>query len=91
MSSAHDMAKWMKFHLSGGLDGRGHRVMSSATLRSTYKARNSISSTGISQYFSKPKIPHTTSEDNYALGWRNGHYRGIQFVISLQPIHCFLT
>ncbi|XP_062610694.1 uncharacterized protein LOC134272486 [Saccostrea cucullata] len=75
MSNAHDMAKWMKFHLSGGLNESGSRVMAQDTLKSTYKARNSISSSGISEYFSKPKVPHTTSEDNYALGWRNGHYR----------------
>lgn len=76
MSCAHDMAKWMKFHLSGGLNESGNRIMLSETLKSTYKARNSITSLGISKYFSKPKVPHTTSEDNYALGWRNGHYRG---------------
>ncbi|XP_011449649.3 uncharacterized protein [Magallana gigas] len=75
MSCAHDMAKWMKFHLSGGLNESGNRIMLSETLKSTYKARNSITSLGISKYFSKPKVPHTTSEDNYALGWRNGHYR----------------
>nr|XP_022329535.1 uncharacterized protein LOC111128280 [Crassostrea virginica] len=80
MSNAHDMAKWMKFHLSGGLNESGDRVMSSATLKSTYKPRNSISSLGISEYFSKPRIPYSTSEDNYALGWRTGHYRGYRIL-----------
>ncbi|XP_061190033.1 uncharacterized protein LOC133197863 [Saccostrea echinata] len=75
MSNAHDMAKWMKFHLSGGLNEHGSRVMQEETLKSTYKARNSISSSGISEYFSKPRVPHTTTENNYALGWRNGYYR----------------
>lgn len=49
MSCAHDMAKWMKFHLSGGLNESGNRIMLSETLKSTYKARNSITSLGISK------------------------------------------
>ncbi|XP_062610699.1 uncharacterized protein LOC134272491 [Saccostrea cucullata] len=75
MSNAHDIAKWMKFHLSGGLNESGSRVITQDTLKSTYNARNSISSSGISGYFPKPRVSHKTSEDNYALGWRNGHYR----------------
>ncbi|XP_033751010.1 protein flp-like [Pecten maximus] len=76
MSNAVDMTKWMMFHLNGGKNSAGHQVVDAHALASIYVPRNSIRSSTVGRYFTKPDVPVTTSENNYAFGWKNGFYRG---------------
>ncbi|XP_060082792.1 uncharacterized protein LOC132562079 [Ylistrum balloti] len=76
MSNAVDMTKWMMFHLNGGKNSAGHQVIDAHALASIYVPRNVIRSSTVGRYFTKPDVPVTTSENNYAFGWKNGFYRG---------------
>ena len=77
MSNAIDMAKWMNFHLSKGKNQQGIQVMDAEALESTHTPRNHIAKPSLSNYFSQPTVPVSTTESNYASGWKNGVYRGI--------------
>ncbi|XP_069137182.1 uncharacterized protein [Argopecten irradians] len=78
MSSANDMAKWMMFHLDKGRNSFSVKVVEERALAHTHKAHNTIAKSSISKYFTKPVVPHTHSQTNYALGWKNGYYRGYE-------------
>ncbi|XP_041369961.1 protein flp-like [Gigantopelta aegis] len=81
LSNANDMAKWLLFHLADGKNEDGLQVVDKSALADTYKARNTIGSTGaINKYFHRPAVPVTTSNDGYALGWKTGYYRGLPMV-----------
>ncbi|KAJ8302679.1 hypothetical protein KUTeg_019075 [Tegillarca granosa] len=76
MSNALDVAKWMKFHLNGGKNEAGHQIVDSDSLAYIYRPRNTIMSATVSKYFTKPKVPVTTTETSYGFGWKIGYYRG---------------
>jgi CubicO group peptidase (beta-lactamase class C family) len=76
MSTAEDYAKWMMFHLSGGQNQAGQQVMDRDVVTDMHRPRNTIKSASVAKYFTKPSVPVTTSENSYALGWKNGYYRG---------------
>ncbi|KAK3097217.1 hypothetical protein FSP39_007591, partial [Pinctada imbricata] len=80
MSSAVDMTKWMNFHLNGGKNEHGVQVVNKSSVESTHIARNHIVSSTVEKYFSQPKVPVSTSENNYAAGWKTGHYRGYRIL-----------
>ncbi|XP_041357757.1 protein flp-like [Gigantopelta aegis] len=71
--NAEDMAKWIKFHLNGGNDEKGTQLVDSAALQETYKPMMP-SLSGRRLY--KPKYPVDNFNPTYAMGWRNGLYRG---------------
>ncbi|XP_064608798.1 uncharacterized protein LOC135472974 [Liolophura sinensis] len=79
MSTAVDMTKWIKFHLSEGKNGTGHRVMSSRTIRKNHEAKVTMTSS-INKYITVPEFPTTFVVDRYAAAWRNGYYRGLETV-----------
>ena len=74
------MAKWMKFFLNNGKLPNGTRLVSASAFKNIIRPSNVIAKTYTSTYFTKPKIPVTTSQTGYSLGWRTGHYRG-EFII----------
>ncbi|OWF52839.1 uncharacterized protein LOC110447241 [Mizuhopecten yessoensis] len=80
MSSANDMAKWMMFHLDKGRNSFSVRVVDERALSHTHKAHNTIAKSSIFKYFTKPVVPHTRCQTNYALGWKNGYYRGYEIL-----------
>lgn len=80
MSTAVDMTEWIKFHLSQGKNGTGHRVMSSRTVRKNHEAKVPMTSS-INKYITVPDFPTTFVVDRYAAAWRNGYYRGMGAII----------
>ncbi|XP_052099039.1 gigasin-6-like [Mytilus californianus] len=86
LSSARDMAKWMKFYLDEGKLADGTRLISKEAFKDLTRPGNVIATTYTSTYFTKPKVPVTTSNTGYALGWRTGHYRGINIYIFIPVI-----
>ncbi|XP_063435302.1 uncharacterized protein LOC134716321 isoform X2 [Mytilus trossulus] len=80
LSSARDMAKWMKFYLDEGKLANGTILISKDAFKDLTRPENIIATTYTSSYFTKPKVPVTTSNTGYALGWRTGHYRGYKML-----------
>ncbi|XP_019628311.1 PREDICTED: uncharacterized protein LOC109472883 [Branchiostoma belcheri] len=74
VSNALDMARYMNFHLSGGMDAAGRLVVPEDTLRQTHTAD-----------FIMPVYSERVGPDwpvgadmlhGYGLGWMSGYYRG---------------
>ncbi|XP_035678009.1 beta-lactamase-like [Branchiostoma floridae] len=74
VSNALDMARYMKFHLSGGRDTAGRQVVPEDTLRQTHTVD-----------FTMPLYSERVGPDwpvgvdmlhGYGLGWMSGYYRG---------------
>ncbi|XP_050400285.1 protein flp [Patella vulgata] len=82
MSTAEDMAKWLIFQLNNGKTPNGTQLMDLQDFEDTHRPRNMISSkySATGKYFTRPKIPVTTSNDGYALGWKTGFYRGLRML-----------
>lgn len=76
MSNALDITKWIKFHLSGGKNEAGHQIVDANSLAYIYRPRNVIMSSTVGKYFTKPKVPVTTTETSYGFGWKIGYYKG---------------
>ena len=79
MSSAVDISKWMLFHLSKGRNQAGQQIVREEDVEALHKRRNTITAPTVENYFSRPKVPVSSLEENYALGWKNGVYRGRLF------------
>ncbi|KAJ8304984.1 hypothetical protein KUTeg_018567 [Tegillarca granosa] len=75
-SNAIDMAKWMMFHLRGGRNHSGYPVVDDRLLTQTHIPSNHLPTRHSVRSFNKPYIPYTTSYNSYAMGWKNGFYRG---------------
>ncbi|XP_061197400.1 uncharacterized protein LOC133205576 [Saccostrea echinata] len=80
LSTSDDMAKWMLFHLGSGESRSGKRLLSKSRLSMMHSPQLRVSSSSISKYFTRPTIPVTLSEDSYAMGWKNGYYRGYKIL-----------
>ncbi|CAC5408813.1 unnamed protein product [Mytilus coruscus] len=76
MSNAVDISKWMLFHLSKGRNQAGQQILSENDMETLHKRRNTITAPTLEKYFSRPQVPVSSLEENYALGWKNGVYRG---------------
>ncbi|CAH1264637.1 Hypp3042 [Branchiostoma lanceolatum] len=78
VSNALDMARYMKFHLSGGRDTAGRAVVPEDTLRQTHTADFSMPSSWdkVEPYW--PVEAWLTQ--GYGLGWTIGSYRGYRRV-----------
>jgi len=76
MSNAVDISKWMLFHLNKGRNKAGQQIITEDDIATLHKRRNTITAPLVEKYFSRPQVPVSSLEDNYALGWKNGVYRG---------------
>ncbi|XP_052099038.1 penicillin-binding protein 4-like [Mytilus californianus] len=76
MSNAVDISKWMLFHLNKGRNQAGQQILSENDMETLHKRRNTITAPTSEKYFSRPQVPVSSLEENYALGWKNGVYRG---------------
>lgn len=67
-SCASDMEKWLRFHMTGGLNDRGERVLSEKNFAEIHKGQMPFL-----------RVDQGASEialKEYAFGWREGTYRG---------------
>ncbi|XP_066283908.1 uncharacterized protein [Branchiostoma lanceolatum] len=81
VSNALDMARYMKFHLSGGRDTAGRAVVPEDTLRQTHAA--DFTSPPVTDTLDKldPDWPvEAGTTQGYGLGWFAGTYRGYKRV-----------
>ena len=76
VSNALDMARYMKFHLSGGRDTVGRLVVPEDTLRQTHTV-NFVSPRKSALDKLEPDWPvEAGTTQGYGLGWGIGTYRG---------------
>lgn len=75
-STSEDMAKWMKFHLSGGKDESGRQVIPATALRELYRPVSAVPR----QDIGPPTFPVEDTRSTYGLGFYNGQYRGLRKV-----------
>lgn len=76
VSTANDMTKWLKFQLASGQAPNGQQLVPADLLAETHKAHNVIPVSATDRKWTKPNAPVTYSQNEYALGWRTGHYKG---------------
>ncbi|XP_063445232.1 gigasin-6-like isoform X1 [Mytilus trossulus] len=76
LTTANDISKWTRFFLNEGKLQDGTRLISEQAFIDITSPVNTIPYTYTHKYFSKPDIPVTNIQSNYALGWRTGYYRG---------------
>ena len=88
MSNAVDISKWMLFHLNKGRNQAGQQIMTEDDIATLQKRRNTISAPTIEKYFSRPQVPVPSLEENYALGWKNGVYRGKLSILLQEQKRC---
>ncbi|GAB1606075.1 uncharacterized protein LOC115228188 [Argonauta hians] len=69
LSTANDMAKWMKFLLNGN----------TSLVCNLFRVRNYAPQTKV--IFRRPEMPITYTDESYALGWRRGYYRGYPLIM----------
>jgi len=74
-ASVRDLAYWVRFQLTGGLDPSGRRLISSAALAETHAPHTVIRMTERERLLN----PDTTQR-TYALGWFIQHYKGQMLV-----------
>ncbi|CAH1264633.1 Hypp3041 [Branchiostoma lanceolatum] len=80
VSNALDMARYMKFHLSGGRDAAGRAVVSEGTLRQTHTA-DFLMPDGFTMDKVEPDWPvEVAMTQGYGMGWWIGTYRGYRRV-----------
>ncbi|CAC5384171.1 unnamed protein product [Mytilus coruscus] len=81
LTTANDMSKWTRFFLNGGKLQNDTRLISEQAFKDITTPVNTIPYTYTHKYFSRPEIPVTNIQSNYALGWRTGYYRGYRMVV----------
>ena len=69
------MTKWMMFHLDEGKDATGQRIMDSDAVSELHTPQLRLTDS-VNKLFQRPEVPGPTSYTNYAMGFRNGYYRG---------------
>eukprot|EP00058_Branchiostoma_floridae_P016712 XP_002602200.1 hypothetical protein BRAFLDRAFT_76887 [Branchiostoma floridae] len=80
VSNALDMARYMKFHLSGGRDTAGRLVVPEDTLRQTHTA-DAIMPGSFAIEKLEPDWPvEVAMTQGYGMGWWTGTYRGYRRV-----------
>ncbi|XP_066283372.1 uncharacterized protein [Branchiostoma lanceolatum] len=81
VSNALDMARYMKFHLSGGRDTAGRAVVPEDTLRQTHTADFLMSDGIVVMDKLEPDWPvEVAMTQGYGMGWWIGAYRGYKRV-----------
>ncbi|XP_002731344.1 uncharacterized protein LOC100376556 [Saccoglossus kowalevskii] len=73
LSSANDMAKYIKFLLNDGMDEKGNQLAHPLHFAETLKSQFAHASPSIQ---ARPTYPVDQSTFTYALGWDNTVYRG---------------
>jgi len=71
-SSVHDMARWMRFLLAGGVGPDGARLLSEETIATLFRPHTMV---GPEDFYPTARLtePHWTT---YSLGWFQADYRG---------------
>ena len=77
-TTAEDMAQWLKLQLNNGILN-GIEVVPGNIMEEIRKSVNEWGMTNFVDSFSKPTIPATYVLPDYALGLKNGWYRGRVF------------
>ncbi|KAK3098245.1 hypothetical protein FSP39_017595 [Pinctada imbricata] len=77
LSNAKDMTKWMMFHLNKGLGPEGTGIMNESSVTTLHRPQLHLPYS-TNYKFKKPEIPVPTTQCSYAMGFRNGHYRGYE-------------
>ncbi|KAL5010565.1 hypothetical protein ScPMuIL_012870 [Solemya velum] len=75
-SNSVDMAKWMMFHLSGGLDTKGRRLVPEAEFHEMHTPQMPTPMPLGKKLLKQPIFPISEGRYAYNLGWSSGLYRG---------------
>ena len=79
MSSSEDITKWMLMQLNKGRNQKGGVVIREDDLNHTHSPQTVIRSSTVEKYFHRPLAPFTVTEVSYAMGWKNGFYKGFVY------------
>eukprot|EP00058_Branchiostoma_floridae_P017276 XP_002602764.1 hypothetical protein BRAFLDRAFT_93710 [Branchiostoma floridae] len=79
-SNALDMARYMKFHLSGGRDTAGRLVVQEDTLRQTHTADFTMPASFAIDKLEPDWPVEAGMTQGYGMGWWTGTYRGYRLV-----------
>lgn len=82
-SCAEDMARWLRFHLHGGVNDEGVRLISENNFREMHTGQIFIPAENPS--------PDEPFLNTYAFGWRQGTYRGKRCWMHTGHIEGYLT
>ena len=64
--------------LNNGKDQNGNIVIGESDLSNIHSAQTPIQASTVEKYFHRPLAPFTVTEVTYAMGWKNGFYKGRQ-------------
>ena len=64
--------------LNNGKDQNGNVVIGESDLSNIHSAQTPIQASTVEKYFHRPLAPFTVTEVTYAMGWKNGFYKGRQ-------------
>jgi CubicO group peptidase (beta-lactamase class C family) len=81
ISTASDMAKWMRFQLSGGKSPTGKELVKQEVLYETHKPH--MQPFELPQTIQKPLFPISDIYSNVDLGWFTNIDRGKIFILEL--------
>lgn len=71
------MAKWLSWHLRGGVTSDGNIIINGTTLADMYKPHVILSvETLNTHYVLKPQFPHTYLTFGYGYAWTTSSYKG---------------
>ena len=84
-SCAEDMARWLRFHLRGGVNDAGVRLISEKNFAEMHTVQIAIPGEG------EIPSPDEPILDGYAFGWRQGTYRGRRYWVHTGHIEGYLT
>ncbi|CAI9724675.1 Hypothetical predicted protein [Octopus vulgaris] len=79
-SNSIDMQKWLQFQLSGGLDMRGHRLVSQKEFQELHTPQIPTPMPLGRKLLKQPAFPISEGRFAYDLGWSSGIYRGFHNV-----------
>ncbi|PVD35053.1 hypothetical protein C0Q70_06334 [Pomacea canaliculata] len=91
-SSADDMAKWLSWHLHGGVTSDGDVILNKTTLQDMYTPRIILSPQKLtSDAMLKPQFPVTYQDFGYGYAWVTSSYRGYPIVWHSGGINSYIT
>ncbi|PVD35050.1 hypothetical protein C0Q70_06331 [Pomacea canaliculata] len=91
-SSADDMAKWLSWHLRGGVTSDGNIIINGTTLADMYKPHVILSAETLNtHYVFKPQFPHTYLTFGYGYAWTTSSYKGYSVVGHGGKIHSYAS
>ncbi|XP_014768721.1 uncharacterized protein LOC106868112 [Octopus bimaculoides] len=79
-SNSIDMQKWLQFQLNGGLDMRGHRLVSQKEFQELHTPQIPTPMPLGRKLLKQPAFPISEGRFAYDLGWSSGIYRGFHNV-----------